>query len=361
MIRVRAALSGLEPYQPGKPAEVVARARGLRDVVKLASNENPYLPLPSVRETIARAIDDVNRYPDDECTDLREALAARLEVEIDHLAVGCGSIDICYQAVLATVDPGAEIVFARPTFDAYRLLADLAGAVTRPIPLREQRHDLRAMADAITEETRLVILCNPNNPTGTAVGRTELEEFLQRVPEDLLVVIDEAYHEFVDDPGFPDGLEVIRRHGNVVVLRSFSKAYGLAGLRIGYGIANPELIAVLRKVHMPLAVNRLAQAAALASLAAEPELRERIAEIVAERARVTEALPVLGYRVSNSQANFVCLPVPGRSEDLAAACEARGVVVRPVGPDAIRVTIGTPRENDRFLTVLADLAERASA
>ncbi len=354
MIRLREILGRLEPYRAGKAAEVVARERGLADVVKLASNENPYPPLPSVLEAIARAAAEVNRYPDDGCTELREALAERLGVGTDRITVGCGSIDVCFQAVLATVEPGGEVLTGWPTFNAYPLLVDFAGGHTRTVPLRGGRFDLQALAAAVHEGTRLVIICNPNNPTGTAVTHDELAAFLDRVPGDLMVVVDEAYVEFADDPAFPDSLSLVRDHDNLLVLRTFSKAHGLAGLRVGYGISSPEVIGALRKVHVPFAVGRVAQVAALASLQAGPELKERVTEVLGERQRLAAALADLGFDVPPSQANFVLLAVPGRSEELAAACEARGVIVRPLGPDTIRVTVGTPEENDRFLSALAE-------
>lgn len=360
MVRLRPILGALEPYRAGKPAEVVARERGLVDVVKLASNESPYPPLPSVLEAIARAAAEANRYPDDGCTELREALAERMGLDGERVAVGAGSIDVCLQAVLATVDPGTEVLTGWPTFNAYPLLVDVAGGRTRRVPLREDRFDLDALAGAVTERTRLVIICNPNNPTGTFVSHAELARFLDQVPGDLLVVVDEAYVDFADDPAFPDSLSLLQDHGNLLVLRTFSKAHGLAGLRVGYGISSPEVIGALRKVHVPFAVGRLAQVAALASLQAELELKERVTEVMGERRRLGAALEELGYRVPPSQANFLLLPVPGRSEELATACEARGIIVRPLGPDAVRVTVGTPRENDRFLAALAH-AHRATA
>jgi len=359
MIRVREVMGRLEPYRAGKPAEVVARERGLADVVKLASNECPYPPLPSVLDAIAAAAREANRYPDDEGTELREALADQLGLSPDHVALGCGSIDVCLQAVLATVDPGGEVLTGWPTFNAYPLLVDLAGGTTRTVPLREGRFDLEALAAAVGPATRLLIVCNPNNPTGTAVTHAEFAAFLDRVPEDLLVVVDEAYVDFVDDPAFPDSPALLQRHPNLLVLRTFSKAHGLAGLRVGYGISSPEVIGVLRKVHVPFAVGRVAQVAALASLRAGAELKERIAGLQAERRRMAEALAALGLGPIPSQANFLLLPAPGSSERLAEACEARGVIVRPIGPDAIRVTVGTPAEDDRLLEVLADLLPRA--
>ncbi len=259
--------------------------------------------------------------------------------------------------MLATIDPGDEMIFGWPSFDAFRLLARLADADAQTVPLRDERYDLDAIARRISDRTRLVIICNPNNPTGTAVSRADLEAFLEKVPSELLVIIDEAYHEFVDDPDFPDGLEAAKRHDNVLLLRTFSKAHGLAGLRVGYGVASPEIISILRRVHMPFAVNRVAQAAALASLEAREELRERVGGILAERRRMAAGLAGLGFPPAPSQANFVSLRLPGKAEEAASACEARGVVVRPIGGDAIRVTVGTPAENDRFLEAFTEVAD----
>lgn len=356
MIRFRRHLERIEPYRAGRPAEAVARERGLADVVKLASNECPYPPLPPVLEAIALAAREANRYPDDDGTELREALADHLGLGPERIALGCGSIDVCLQAVLATVEPGGEVLTGWPTFNAYPLLVDLVEGALRTVPLRAGRYDLSALAEAVDERTRLVIVCNPNNPTGTAVTHEELAAFLDRVPDDLLVVVDEAYVDFVDDRAFPDSLALLGAHDNLLVLRTFSKAHGLAGLRIGYGLSSAEVVDALRKVHVPFAVGRVAQTAALASLGAAPELAHRIQEVRSERRRLARELSSLGFAVSPTQTNFLVLPLPGRSQGVAEACEARGVIVRPLGPDLLRVTVGTPRENDRFLAVLAEVA-----
>jgi histidinol-phosphate aminotransferase len=220
------------------------------------------------------------------------------------------------------------------------------------VPLRDHRHDLDAMADAVTERTRLVFVCNPNNPTGTVVDRDSVDRFLARVPEDCLVVFDEAYREFVTVPGFPDGIDLLAGHTNVAVLRTFSKAYGLAALRVGYAIAAVEVIGALRKVRVPFGVNGLAQVAAVASLAADSEMRDRVDRVVAERTRVIDAIAALGLDVVDSEANFFWLPLAGYASVLGAYCERAGVVLRPFADVGVRVTIGSPTENERLLRTL---------
>jgi histidinol-phosphate aminotransferase len=352
MIRARLALERIPVYVPGRTAEDVARERGLERVVKLASNEVAYPPFDAALDAIARAANAVNRYPDNAGVALREAIAARCDVAVEQVILGGGSVTLCQQAMLTTVDADSEVVFGWPSFEAYPVLGDMVGADSTRVLLRDHRYDLDAMARTISERTRLVFVCNPNNPTGTAVGRAAVERFLAMVPDDLLVVLDEAYHEFVTDPDVPDGLELLPRHGNVVVLRTFSKAYGLAGLRVGYGIGHPETIALLRKTNMPFGVSNVAQAAALASLDAVDELDERVHAVIAERTRLVGALGALGVPVVESQANFVWLPVAEAAVVLAGYCEERGVVLRPFGGHGVRVTVGLDDENDRFLEVV---------
>jgi len=261
-------------------------------------------------------------------------------------------VELCRLAFAATCDPGDEAVFAWPSFEAYPILAAQVGATAVTVPLVDVRHDLDAMADAVTERTRVVFVCNPNNPTGTVVDRDAVDAFLARVPSTCLVVFDEAYREFVTDPRCPDGLELLRAHANVAVFRTFSKAYGLAALRVGYGIARPEVIATLRKVRVPFGVNALAQVAAVASLAADDEMRERVDDVVAERSRVQATVTELGVPVAASEANFLWLPIGESAAVFGQYCERAGVVVRPFAGVGVRVTIGSRDENDRFLRVL---------
>lgn len=340
-VRTRADLDQLPGYVPG---------RTIPGAIKLASNEVSAGPLPSVRETVAEAAGGMNRYPDTGATALVARIASRFGVDEEHVAVGCGSVSLCQQLIQATCGDGDEVVFGWRSFEAYPILTKVVGAVPRQIPLtRGHALDLDAMAAAITPRTRLVFVCTPNNPTGTPVRRAALEAFVDSVPSDVLVVIDEAYREFVDDPDVPDALEFARGRDNVAVLRTFSKAYGLAGLRVGYCVAAPKVAETLRKVYVPFSVSSIAQAAAIASLDAEPELMKRCAEIVAERARVRGALLEAGYEVPETQANFVWLPLGERTAAFNDHCLEQKVVVRAFGTDGVRVTIGTAEENDAFL------------
>lgn len=256
------------------------------------------------------------------------------------------------QLLQATSGPGDEVIYAWRSFEAYPIITQISGATSVQVPLTEgDVHDLDAMADAITERTRLIFVCNPNNPTGTVVRRAELERFLDRVPRDVLVVLDEAYREFIRDPEVPDGVEIYRERPNVCVLRTFSKAYGLAGLRVGFAIAHEPVAAALRKTAVPFGVSQIAQEAAIASLRAEDELIGRVGSLVCERNRVVDGLRAQGWTVPETQANFVWLRLGERTVPFAQACEQAGVVVRPFPGEGVRVTIGETEANDIFLKV----------
>jgi histidinol-phosphate aminotransferase len=357
VIRTRPALDALPEYVPGRSAESVAAKYAIGDVIKLASNEAPFGPLPSALAAIEAAARTANLYPDDAATALREALGAEHAVEPEQVLLANGSVELCRMAMAATCDSGDEVVYGWPSFEAYPVLAQQLGATMVQVPLVDHRYALDAMADAITDRTRIVFVCNPNNPTGTTVGSAATERFLDRVPDDLLVVFDEAYREFVTVPDFPDGLDLLRDHANVAVLRTFSKAYGLAALRVGYAIARAEVINALRKVRVPFTTNGLAQAAALASLGAHDEMLERVGDIVEERTRVTDAIAEIGLAVVDSEANFVWLPVDEYAAVLGEYSERAGVVLRPFPGVGVRITIGTPVENERLLKVLRAAVE----
>ena len=355
--RLRSALDQVPAYVAGKPP---APRDGVT-VYKVSSNENPYPPLPSVVEVIREAAEGVNRYPDMGVTALTDALAAHLDVPREQLATGTGSVGVLAQIIQSTCDPGDEVVYAWRSFEAYPIVVAIAGAVSVQVALTEdQRHDLDAMAAAITDRTRVVLVCTPNNPTGTSVTHAELEAFLAKVPRDVLVVVDEAYLEFVEGEGEVDGLSLRREHGNVMLLRTFSKAYGLAGLRVGYAVAPEPVAEALRKTATPFGVNLIAQAAAIASLKAKDELDVRVKEIVAERERVLAALADAGWQMTPSQANFVWFPLGERTADFVAACTEAGLSVRPYGSDGVRVTIGETEANDRLIEVAREFLRAAS-
>jgi histidinol-phosphate aminotransferase len=344
--RFRSVLDGFPAYQPGRtPASAAGRTH------KLSSNECPYGPLPSVVEVIAEEARSVNRYPDNGAATLTAAIAERFGVPPAHVAVGCGSVGVTQQILEAVGEPGAEVLYAWRSFEAYPTLSDLAAAESVRVPLRAEAHDLAAMAAAITPRTRLIFVCNPNNPTGTVVHAAELEAFLDRVPADCLVVLDEAYREYIRDEAVPDGVQVYRDRPNVAVLRTFSKAYGLAGLRVGFMIAHEPVVAAVRATMLPFSVNRIGQAAAIASLAAEDELLARVELTVKERTRVREALIADGWTVPPTEANFVWLRLGDHTAGFAAACQAAGIALRAFAPEGARVSIGDPEANDAFLAV----------
>lgn len=350
--QVRSAVRDLPAYVPGKPPA----PREGTTTYKLSSNENPYPPLPGVLEAAVEMAGRMNRYPDMACTELYAALSDKLDVPPARLAAGTGSVAVLYHLLQAYCASGDEVVYAWRSFEAYPIAVSVTGATSVQVPLTaESRHDLDAMAAAVTERTRVVIVCSPNNPTGTAVRRDELETFLDRMPPHVLVVLDEAYREFVrvEGPESFDAVEIGRTRSNVVAMRTFAKAYGLAGFRVGYLVAAEEVAAAVRACALPFGVSSVAQAAAVASLAREPELFERVDAIVAERARVVDALTDQGWAVPEAQGNFVWLPLGERAADFAAASDRAGVMVRPFAGDGVRVSIGEPAGNDVFLEVAA--------
>ncbi|NED99005.1 histidinol-phosphate transaminase [Phytoactinopolyspora halotolerans] len=349
-VKLRAALEGLPSYRPGRSAG--PSSEPAQSVYKLSSNENPFPPLPGVLEAVNEAASSLNRYPDMFATGLVAALSDRFDVPAEHLATGTGSVGVLQQVIQACAGEGDEVVYAWRSFEAYPIVVGISGAESVRVPLTANaRHDLDAMADAITDRTRLVVLCTPNNPTGPAIRRAELAAFLERVPSDVLVVIDEAYREFVRDPEAVDGLEVYARHPNVCVLRTFSKAYGLAGLRVGFAVAHDDVADALRKTAVPFGVSGVAQAAAVESLKHEAELRDRVVELVDERTRVMATLREQGWSVPDSEANFVWMELGESTEDFARKCAENGLIVRPFAGEGCRVTVGESAANDRFLRV----------
>jgi histidinol-phosphate aminotransferase len=362
-MRFRPVVDALAPYVPGGGAS--APGEGL---YRLSANESPFGPLPSVLQVIAKTARSINRYPDNGATELIGAISRRYGIPGAHVAVGCGSVGVAQQLLAAVGEPGSEVIYPWRSFEAYPILTELAGATSVRVPLRDDKHDLSAMAAAISDQTRLIFVCNPNNPTGTVVRTGELTEFLSRVPRDCLVVLDEAYAEYVRDPDVPCGLDLYRDRPNVAVLRTFSKAYGLAGLRVGFLVGHDRVTAAVRATMLPFSVNALAQAAAVASLAAEAELLDRVSAVVAERDRVRGELLARGWTVPPSEANFLWLRHGARTADFADACAGARISVRPFPGEGARITIGDHDANDAFLglaqeyrqTHTTGLAETAS-
>ncbi len=350
----RANVTQIPSYVPGKPPTV----RPGITAYKLSSNENPYPPLPGVVEAAHAAVAAMNRYPDMGSTALYDALAARLAVPTTDLALATGSVALIYQVMAAYCEPGDEVVYAWRSFEAYPIAASAAAATSVRVPvLADGRHDLDAMLAAITDRTRVVLVCTPNNPTGPAVTQSELDAFLAAVPSHVVVVVDEAYLEFVrmDDP--VDGLATYRAHENVILFRTFSKAYGLAAFRVGYAVAQAPLAGALRAVSLPFGISAVAQAAAIASLEAEDALLERVEALTVERDRVHAALLAQGWDIPVPQGNFVWFALPDdtgeRTAAFGAAADAAGITVRPFAGEGVRASIGETEGNDRLIQVAA--------
>ena len=346
------------------PAYVAGKAPAVRPGLtsyKLSSNENPFAPLPGVLEAAQFAAATMNRYPDMGNAALYAALGADLDVPVADLAVATGSVALIYQLVNAFCAPGDEVVYAWRSFEAYPIAVTAAGATSVQVSLGpDGRHDLSAMAAAITDRTRAVFVCTPNNPTGPALSQGELDQFLALVPPRVVVVVDEAYLEFVRMADPVDGLATYRAHPNVVLFRTFSKAYGLAGFRVGYAVAQAPVAAALRAVSLPFGVSHVAQAAAVASLAARSELLERVEGLVARRRDLVARLGEVGWELPEAQGNFVWFPTGERTADFAAACGELGVSVRPYGSEGLRVSIGEAEALDRVVEVAARFAAAAA-
>jgi len=354
-------LIALDPYSPGRSAEQIAEAWGIDEPVELASNESPHPPLPSVIAAVAAAAAKANRYPKEDAPELRAELGRRLEVPGNWLTVGCGSLDLLQGALLATVGEGDEVVSGRPSFPEYERITRMLGGDPVLVPLLDGAYDLGAVAAAVTSRTRAVVVCTPNNPTGGIIRPEALDRLMAVLDERVLVILDEAYREFVVGREVPDSAALVRNHPNLLVLRTFSKAYGLAGLRVGYGFAQPSLLQLLAKTRLVFSCSRLAQAAALASLApeAQAELTARVAGVTEERTRLVAGLTTKGFAPTESHGNSVWWPTPGDGQRIATWFEQRGVIVRATGPDSVRVTVGTRDEDDRFLALLEELPTSA--
>jgi histidinol-phosphate aminotransferase len=355
----RPSVQGLVPYEPGKPVEEVQRELGLERCVKLASNEGPFGPFPAALDALASCVSELNRYPDGGAWRLRTELAERYGVRYEEVAVGAGADGLIDCLSQATLDPGGEIVCGWPSFPSYVIDAAKQGAVAVQVPLRDDRYDLEAMLAAIGPRTNIVYVCHPNNPTGTMNSRAELTAFLDAVPESVLVVIDQAYREYVDDPDYPDAIEEHFKAGRpVAVLRTFSKIYGLAGLRVGYMVAPEEVVTAANKVKRAFDVTSAAQAAALASLDDPAEIERRRRANAAALTELEGLMRGQGYDLAGpAVANFVYADTGGDSRPLFEALLQEGVIVRPLhgfgAPTAIRVTCGTPDENRFFAEALA--------
>ena len=354
-----AGVKGLTPYQPGKPVEELERELGISNIIKLASNESPLGPSDAALLAIQAATTQLTRYPDGGGFSLKQALSKKLSVNDDQITLGNGSNDVLDLIARAYLSPGDEAVFSQYAFAVYPISTQAVGATSVITPAKNYGHDLDAMVEAITEKTRVVFIANPNNPTGTWLTKTELEAFLSKVPESVLVVLDEAYFEYVDNAEYPDGLTYLSQYPNIIVTRTFSKAYGLASLRVGYGISSPDIANMLNRVRQPFNVNSLALAAALAVLQDDDYLQRSREMNKNGIAQLESGLEQLGLAYVPSAGNFVLTHFERDALPIFQSLLNSGVIVRPVGnygmPNSLRVSVGTGPENDRFLKSLKEI------
>lgn len=346
----------VEPYRPGKPIDEVKRELKLATVIKLASNENPYGPSPSVLKAMAREALTVNRYPDGGCFYLRRALSKHLKVSPEQLIFGNGSDEIIVMAIRAFVAEGEEVIIAKPSFLIYDIAARLEGAVIKEVPLKGFRYDLDGMRRAVSPKTKMIFVGNPDNPAGTFIDEKSLADFLKNIRPDILVFVDEAYFEFVDDKNYPDSIKLLNEFKNLIITRTFSKMFGLAGLRIGYGIAHPELIDIINRLREPFNVNSIAQAAAVACLKDKKYYPRIGREVVREREKLYAGLEKMGLKYSRTVTNFILVDVEKDSTEICNRLLKQGVIVRDMAfwglKNYLRVSIGKPAENARFLKTL---------
>ena len=354
--RPRSAVEALPAYRPGRDAEQAQQEHGVADAVKLASNENPEGPISAVESAVLSAVRGANRYADHRGGELRSRIGEWLNISADHITIGNGSVGLLQQIFLTYLDPGDEIIFGWRSFEVYPIYSQLTGAEMIRVPLLDDlTYDVDGIIAALTPATKVVMLATPNNPTGTVLSHDDIVRIATAAGEEVIVVIDEAYREFVD-AGTPDPVaDIVPQFRNVLVTRTLSKAHGLAGLRVGYAVGDPEVIADIDKVAVPFHVNAAAQAAAIAVIDNIEEIEARCAVIVSERGRVEAQLSEMGWWMPAHQANFVYLSTGSDTMRLATELEKRGVVVRPFDGEGIRVTIGSPAENDRFLAAITEL------
>ena len=344
--QLRPEMAKLPTYKAGKKVDPV---NGLT-AYKLSSNEIAHSPLPSVVAAIVGAASEINRYPDPFTTGLNQALSTKFSIPVEHIATGTGSVGVCQQIIQAVAGAGDEVIYAWRSFEAYPIITTIAGAVSVQVPLtNDGQHDLAAMLNAITPKTRAIFVCTPNNPTGGIVTQQQINEFLAKVPKDILVVIDEAYVEFNRDQDVIDGIATMKANSNVGVLRTFSKAYGLAGLRVGYFIGPKNVADAVRKTAVPFGVSNIAQVAAVASLEHEQELFKRVDEVVGDRLWFEAELAKLGFKIPPSQANFVWIPMGERTEEFAKRSEGIAVSIRPFPGEGVRISIGERQALERVI------------
>ncbi len=357
MITVSDNIKNITPYVPGKPIEELERELGISGSIKLASNENPLGPSPKAMAAIKKAVEGLNRYPDGSGFYLSQALAKKFKVDLSQIILGNGSNELIELLVRTFVQPGDEVVSADPSFVVYKMITQAASGVNVIVPCKDMRHDLDAMAERITPKTKIVFIANPNNPTGTMNTLAEMDRFMGRVPDHVIVAVDEAYFEYVTHADYPDSLDYLKENKNVVALRTFSKIYGLAGLRIGYGITTAEIAELLNKVRQPFNTNTLGQIGALAALSDRKHVDKSVAVNNEGKQFLYKAFQRLGISFVPTETNFIMFETQLDGRDLYGGLLKTGVIVRPMGGKRLRVTIGLPEENARFVAELEKIVK----
>jgi histidinol-phosphate aminotransferase len=357
MIPVSENIKSISPYIPGKPIEELERELGITGSIKLASNENPLGPSPKAVAAVKKALEGLNRYPDGSGFYLSQALAKKYDVDINQVILGNGSNELIELVVRTFVQPGDEIISADPSFVVYKMITQAAGGTNVIVPCKDLRHDLDAMAERITSRTRIVFIANPNNPTGTMNTKAEMDRFMSRVPDHVIVAADEAYFEYVTHAEYPDSLDYLRDGRNILSLRTFSKIYGLAGLRIGYGVTTAEIAGLMNKVRQPFNTNSLAQVAALAALADRKHVEKSVAVNNEGKQLLYLSFQQLGIPFVRTETNFIMFETALDATDVYAALLKQGVIIRPMGGKRLRVTIGQPDENKRFVAELEKIVK----
>jgi histidinol-phosphate aminotransferase len=361
MITVSDNIKNITPYVPGKPIEELERELGISGSIKLASNENPLGPSPKAIAAVKKAVEGLNRYPDGSGFYLSQALAKKYGVDLPQIILGNGSNELIELVVRTFVQPGDEIISADPSFVVYKMIAQAACGANVIVPCKDMCHDLDAMAERITQKTRIIFIANPNNPTGTMNTRAEMDRFMDRVPDHVVVAVDEAYFEYVTHAEYPDSLDYLKEGRNILALRTFSKIYGLAGLRIGYGITKPELAEFMNKVRQPFNTNSLAQIGALAALADRKHVEKSIAINNEGKQYLYQSFQQLGVSYIPTETNFILFETALDGKDVYTALLKQGVIIRPMGGKRLRVTIGLPEENKRFVGELEKVLKAQSA
>jgi len=357
VIELRNFVKNIRSYKPGKPIEEVVRELGIKEeIIKLSSNENPLGPSPKAVQSIKEKIKDINIYPDNNCFYLKKKLGEKFNIQPDNITVGSGSVELIELIFKAYVNPGDEVIMSDPSFIMYRIACQIFGGKRIAIPLKNYAHDIETMTKAINEKTKIIILDNPINPTGTIITKDKFNYFVEKVPENVILVVDEAYREYIENENYPNAIDYLKKHENIIILHTFSKIYGLAGLRVGYGFSSTDIIAALMKVSLPFNVNRISQIAATAALNDDEFVRKSYESNEAGKKFLYKELEQLNLQYTPTYGNFILVNLEREAKGVFQAAQKRGVILRTILeyglPNSLRITIGTPQQNKKLIEVL---------